>query len=118
MNHSAIIVHEVFERTWSWVADYWHRRWQEQGADVFFRRVKGEVAISDFASDLQDVQRLVVLGPELTPADLQHVSQLKELVCVKGAWAHQYEDLADYCSTNGIDDGFEGGECGWASRKG
>lgn len=103
MNHSAILVHERFERTWSWVADHWHHRWQEQGVAVYFNRVSGQTAVADFAAELTAVRRLVVLGPELTTGDLPHCVQLKELVYVRGGWARYESDIADYCKAHGID---------------
>ncbi|NRA38663.1 MAG: hydroxyacid dehydrogenase [Planctomycetes bacterium] len=105
MFNSAIIVHEMFERTWSWTADHWNRQWQKlyQIEHVFFTRIEGEhESLAQLIDNPASVERLVVLGHQLILADMQAFSGLKELSYQSGPWRDDDEDIANYCAEHNI----------------
>ena len=112
MIHSAIIVHEHFERTWSWAADHWHRRWLaeagEQGLDqgaVLFQRMDGDQqSVVSFIVNPEQLQRIVILGCQISLAELKLFSSLREMVYQSGAYANPAADkeIIEYCDQQGI----------------
>ncbi len=103
MTQSAIIVHESFERSWSWVADHWHKRWQEQEEDVFFKRIDFESEVlSSLVDNAESIKRLVVLGHGLTAVDLKEFTSLKELVYQPRGWRDDQEEVDTYCEEHGV----------------
>jgi len=86
ISDSIIIVHESFERTWSWAADHWHQRWLDQGA-VQFHRIEGEQSsLGALIAKPETVRRLVILGCSISVEELKSFSGLRELVYQSSAY--------------------------------
>ena len=75
---SVICVHERFERMWPFAADYWHRRWQENGGCELFRTEEAGARAPQLVPDPGSVQRLVLLGLPGDPEDLEPFAGLEE----------------------------------------
>ena len=75
---SVICVHERFERMWPFAADYWHRRWQENGGCELFRTEEAEARAPQLVPDPGSVQRLALLGFPGDAADLEPFAALEE----------------------------------------
>ena len=75
---SVICVHERFERMWPFAADYWQRRWQENGGCELFRTEQAQARVPQLVPDPGSVQRLAVLGFSGDAQDLEPFSALEE----------------------------------------
>jgi phosphoglycerate dehydrogenase-like enzyme len=75
---SVICVHERFERHWSFTADYWHHRWQEEGGSELYRSEDPDARITELVPDPAEVQRLVILGFPAESEDLTPFTILEE----------------------------------------
>ena len=75
---SVICVHERFERMWPFAADYWHRRWQENGGCELFRTGEAGARAPQLVPDPGSVQRLALLGFPGDPEDLEPFRGLEE----------------------------------------
>lgn len=78
VSRSVICVHERFERHWPFVADYWHRRWQEAGGGELFRTAREDARAPELVPDPASVRRLAVLGFPGDEQDLEPFSALEE----------------------------------------
>ena len=104
MTESVIIVHELFERTWSWAADHWQQRWLSQGA-VALHRIEGEAhELSALIAQPASVRRLVILGWTISVDALAVFSNLRELVYQPGAYADATTDarFQQFCDERSI----------------
>lgn len=75
---SVICVHESFERQWPFSADYWHDLWKGPGCE-FYRSEAPDAQLSQFVSNPETVDRLVVLGFPAGAADLAPFTGVKQL---------------------------------------
>ena len=81
---SVICVHERFDRMWPFAADYWHRRWQENGGCELFRTEEPDARMPGLVPDPASVQRLAVLGLPGDEQDLEPFSALEECYFNRG----------------------------------
>ena len=75
---SVICVHESFDAHWPFVADYWHKRWEERGECELYRTEKADVLASELVIKPESVTRLVLLGFPANDHDLEFFSSLEE----------------------------------------
>jgi phosphoglycerate dehydrogenase-like enzyme len=75
---SVICVHERFDAIWPFAADYWHKRWQENGGCELYRTEDPDARAHQLVSDPVSVQRLVLLGFPAGPEDLEPFASLEE----------------------------------------
>lgn len=98
---ACIIVHESFERTWSWAADYWRAQWEQQFPNQlsFLRCTETPPALAD--SIPAETQYLAILGLRVESADLKHCTQLTH-VCAQQPYYHEAGELKQFCQEHGI----------------
>ena len=75
---SVICVHEGYERNWSFTADHWHKKWQEEGGSELYRSENPDARITQLVPNPEEVQRLVILGFPAESEDLTPFSALEE----------------------------------------
>ena len=99
---AAIIVDERVERTWSFVADYWHDQWKlVHGDQLTFSRIDEQPEnILDLIPP--DVEQLVILGSEISNEELGSLAKLKQLVVMPKPYRSGGEAIDAYCEQRGI----------------
>jgi phosphoglycerate dehydrogenase-like enzyme len=74
-------VHAEFDATWPFVGDHWHERWRTQGETQFVRVARGDDRrLGQLGYDGQHVQRMAVLGVQVTEQCLDTLPALREAV--------------------------------------
>jgi phosphoglycerate dehydrogenase-like enzyme len=75
---SVICVHERFDRSWPFAADYWHRRWLQSGDCELYRTENPGARPQQLVPDPGSVQRLVLLGFPVDDETLKPFTALEE----------------------------------------
>ena len=75
---SVICVHERFDASWPFAADYWHERWLQSGGCELYRSEDPVGRAPQLVPDPASVQRLVLLGFHADPEDLEPFRALEE----------------------------------------
>ena len=75
---SVICVHEKFDSTWPFTADYWYQRWEDEGGCELYRTEEADLTAVDFVQNPDTVTRLVLLGFQTDQADLELFTGLEE----------------------------------------
>lgn len=85
--HSAILVHPRFEAVWPWTADHARGIWDQQGT-VEFLRVDNEETrpVTQLLTTAAKVERLLVLGYNLTVEDAERLPGLREFSWIEGGY--------------------------------
>lgn len=82
--YSAILVHPRFDGIWPWAADHARAVWSREGTVDFRRTAPDEAgAAGELLANPAGIERLLVLGMPLTPADVARFSRLREI-----AWSN------------------------------
>lgn len=85
--HSAILVHPRFDGVWPWTADHAHRIWQREGSVEFLRLESDEKQlVTQLLQTSQKIERLLILGYNLTVADVEQLPRLREFAWIEGGY--------------------------------
>ncbi|MCB1105174.1 MAG: hypothetical protein KDK74_10620 [Cephaloticoccus sp.] len=85
--HSAILVHPRFDGVWPWTADHAHRIWQREGSVEFLRLGSDEKQlVTQLLQTSQKIERLLILGYNLTVADVEQLPRLREFAWIEGGY--------------------------------
>ena len=84
---SVICVHERFDASWPFAADYWHERWQQEGGCELYRSEDPAARAAQLVPDPATVQRLALLGLPADAEDLEPFTVLEE--CFHSRYGYQ-----------------------------
>jgi len=98
---SVICVHEGYERNWSFTADHWHKKWQEEGGSELYRSENPDARITQLVPNPEEVQRLVILGFPAESEDLTPFSALEECYWDSG-WSDVQKSGIEEAEARGV----------------
>ena len=113
---SVICVHERFDATWPFAADYWQSCWQTTGECELYRTEQPDIRPANLIPNPATIQRLVLLGFLATAEELAPFTAVTECFhTAKGYPNHQQEQTTAVAAAKarGIDFHFPRGELYW-----